>query len=93
MTGGSFFIMTFYNECADCIFMLHFLSKRYSSSIRSDFLYPDKRVIFEGSLQEFVRAEEKLQVMAGEAQDKDMGQLLRGLYGAGASERAVAYGS
>ena len=40
-----------------------------------------------------MRAEEKLQVMAGEAQDKDMGQLLRGLYGAGASERAVAYGS
>lgn len=68
--------------------------KHFSLVTPKDFyLYPDKRVIFEGSLQEFVRAEEKLQVMAGEAQDKDMGQLLRGLYGAGASERAVAYGS
>lgn len=38
LLSHSFFIMTFYNECADCIFMLHFLSKRYSSSIRSDFL-------------------------------------------------------
>ena len=72
-------------------------------------LYPYKRVVFEGSLADFVtaRAAEtaaKIQEMAdgqplqaqqdGNARnEKDMERRLRRLYDTGASERVVAYGS
>lgn len=64
---------------------------------RDFYLYPDKRVIFEGSLETFVKADEKMCATAEAARTteagRDMEQLLREWYGGKPAERAVAYGS
>lgn len=74
--------------------------KHFSLVTPKDFyLYPDKRVIFEGSLAEFVKEEEKQRVLAEQSQtmeapkDRDMERSLREWYGGRPAERVVAYGS
>lgn len=91
-------------------YKIRICDKHFSLVTPKDFcLYPYKRVVFEGSLADFVtaRAAEtaaKIQEMAdgqplqaqqdGSARnEKDMQRRLRRLYDTGASERVVAYGS